>query len=118
MKRLQEIKDEYAQSLDGGIFKDWKHYRELNEISEDDLDAILEEYGYECSDEHKKVQDRNIKASLSKAANNSRMIFSEWLGGNEKWSMTEYKDIYVINDGHNIILDKQSITSPDNIVLL
>lgn len=103
MKTLEEIKDQVAKNHG---YSSWNDINEL-ETTDEIIDDVV------------RMSNKEVAiASLAKAAENSFITHSQWLGSDEKWSLTDYKDTYVISEDETIHLDKESITSPDNIVTL
>ena len=99
----QEIKDNYAKSIgyedfnnllwDCGIFEIEKHYEKVIKL--------VAQQGFKNAAENVKLVISNYKA-------NDKGICG--------WIETELKDnLFIINDGANIVASKSSITNPDNI---
>lgn len=91
MSRLEEIKNEVAKSKN---LTSWNEMEYKGYIWDSDVKAVCEKYAKEC-----------IKASLSKASENVRMKTKD-----------NVYELSMMDDWSE--LDKESITNPENIVLL
>lgn len=58
IKTIQQIKEEYAKSLDDGTFKDYENFRNYNELQEDDLDTICFLYASQFQQQNEVLRDR------------------------------------------------------------
>lgn len=89
MSRLEEIKNEVAQERG---FKDWEHLNG-SDLYDSDIERVAKKYAEECT-----------KASLEKVSEKIKMVD---LNSESKTAISECW-----------VVDKKSITNPENIVLL
>lgn len=108
MKTLELLKDEYAI-----LFCQYPSWEELlNDIPHHDIenhtDEVAKLFAKEVAKETLKNASENVKLTLSE--------FSKRKDGSTGWNEVTLKDnLYIINDGCNIVANKQSVLNETNI---
>lgn len=96
MSKLEEIKNEIAKKHDYYDWNDMVYSYESQVLLGERVNELMESYATEC-----------VKASLEKASKNPTFSTVEiWCGPWDKYVITDFR------------LNQESITNPDNIVLL
>lgn len=97
MKKTEEILKKWYNPLHG-----------MGEIAELQITEAMKEYAKLVA-----------KQTLENASENVKLVISNYKANNKGicgWVETELKDnLFIINDGTNIVASKSSITNPDNI---
>lgn len=107
MKTAEEILKKHYDILTGGDTEEWEDFDEDTKSKECMLNA-MKEYAQSVAQQAIENASENVKLVISNYKANNKGICG--------WVETELKDnLFIINDGANIVASKSSITNPDNI---